>query len=417
MISGLESELIRTLSAAADAAPDAATTFADEVRDRQHRRERRRTRLVVAAAAATVVAVTLSVLGVVARTTAQPQPPGSPTGPALAPYTRSPRLADARPAEQLWPEALVTLPARLPDGRAYTLTTILGDGRFLVAPNHIVDRYNASAEVLLWEPDRGSVRTVGDPPVVPGIVTTTMWGLPGFGDGFVAWIVRGERDQSAGVPDRGSYQEIWAVPLAGGAARRLAVIEGAMVAPMVHIVAGQVYWASESSYLDSPMLFRVPVTGGDTAEVPGSRGYALTPTAPWAWTWGNDSNRSELWNLADGTRRAIAHDDLFEFECSPSWCVGQVSGGSRWLARRLDGSGTLRPDFEARFITTANENIVIGTRFEQPTDSRVVWDLRTGELGTGPGYNADPTTSHAQSMLSWLNQDGTMTVLDPRAIR
>jgi hypothetical protein len=194
MISKLESELVRTLSAAADAAPDAAPTFADEVRDRQHRRERQRTRLVVTAAAGTVVAVTLSVL--VVRTDALPQPGSPTTGAAVVPYTREPRLADARPAEQLWPEALVTLPARLPDGRAYMLTTILGDGRFVVAPTRLEDYRGPTAEVLLWEPARGSVRTLGAPPTIPGTDATSLWGPPAVRDGYICLDRQGPRGRA-----------------------------------------------------------------------------------------------------------------------------------------------------------------------------------------------------------------------------
>jgi hypothetical protein len=424
MISKLESELIRTLSAAADAAPAAAPAFADEVRDRQHRRERQRTRLVVAAAAATVVAVTLSVLGVVARTSAQPQP-GSPTGgpttgPTTAPYSRGPRLADARPAEQVWPQALVTLPARLADGRAYTLTTIVGDGRFVVVPNQLGDFAGPSAEVLLWEPGRGSVRTLGPPPTIPGIATTTLWGLPGVGDGYVAWTVQGYPAELGAEP--AYHQEIWVAPLAGGAARRLAVVREHMVGEVVHVIAGRVYWGSvPSPGFDHPdsKLFSVPVGGGRVTEVPGGHGFGLLRTPGWARTTGEDTDPSQVWNFADGTRRDTRFHDFMEFECSPSWCIGRDSTERPAEARRHDGRATLRPDFNGRFITTTNENIVIGV-VDYPPDpryGRVVWDLRTGALGTGPEYNRDPSTSSAQSMVWWLNQDGTMTVLDPRAIR
>jgi len=418
MTAKLESELIRTLAAAADVAPGPAATFLDQVHGRQRQRERRRAGLVVAAAAAVVVTVAAGVVGVVGRTTAQPQP-GSPTGGPTASRTLM-RLADARPAEQVWPEALVTLPARLPDGRAYTLIRILSGRRFLVAAKLAEGHSGPGGEVLLWEPDRGSPRSLGNPATPPGIGTTRLFGRPDVGDGYVAWAIEGEREVDA---DRGEYQEIWVAPLAGGPARRLAVVERAAIEPIVHIVDGHVYWARlEASHYDipGPALFRVPLSGGRVTQVPGGRGYVLMRMPGWANTFG-DATPSRLWNLADGTHRPADYRGFVEYECSPSWCVGSVEGDRHWVVRRLDGGRTLRVDFVARLFTSYNENIVMGL-LEYPVadgDGRVVWDLRTGQLGTGPpitnaGYTGD--TSDAMSTLSWLNPDGTMTVLDPRAI-
>jgi hypothetical protein len=209
-------------------------------------------------------------------------------------------------------------------------------------------------------------------------------------------------------------------PLAGGAARRLVVVAESIVEPAVHVVAGQVYWAMRPSLgFNKPdsALFRVPLGGGTATAVPGGHGFVLLRMPGWARTSGDDTDPSQVWNFANGTRRDIRFHDFMEFECSPSWCIGRVSTDTPAVARRHDGGATLRPDFNARFTTTTNENIVIGS-LEDPSDprhGRVVWDLRTGALGSSP--SADQTGSHAYGMVSWLNRDGTMTVLDPRAIR
>jgi hypothetical protein len=379
--------------------------------------DRRRKRLIAVAAAAVVITIATIALrligvdrvdGVAAPTTAQPRP-----GPTTAPYRHVPRLVEARPVERLWPEALVTLPARLPDGRAYLLAGILTDRRFLIAPYESGDQ--PGAELLLWEPDRDSVRTLGDPPTPPGL-RTRLGGVPDVGDGYVVWMVQAARGFG-----RGLYQEIWATPLAGGGARRLAVVDGPAVGSAVHIVKEQVYWAQEPETADvtDGGLYRVPLTGGGATAVPGGRGYALMRTHPWAHTIGDGATSAGLWNLVDGTRTPMTLRDLVRFECSPSWCVKIDRDKGRSVVRRLDGSGGLEVDFRATFLTTANENIVSGILYDAngDADGWAVWDLRTGELGTVAQFrDSDPTTSDVLSMVSWLNPDGTMTVLDPMAI-
>jgi hypothetical protein len=300
---------------------------------------------------------------------------------------------------------------------------MLGERRFLVSPKLVSAPEGPSAELMLWAPDEDWLRSFGNPPTPAGIGVTRLHGRPGVGDGYVAWAVQGEREPNADRVDRGEYQEIWAAPLIGGRARRLAVVEKAAIEPVVHIVGGQVYWARlEASLLKipGPALFRVPLAGGSVTQVPGGRGYVLMRTPPWAQTFG-DATPSRLWNLADGTRRPADFRDFVEYECSPSWCAGRLAGEASPVVRRLDGGGTMRVDFDARIITTHNENVVICLLDYAIADGdgRVVWDLRTGKLGTGPpetyaGYTGD--RSDALSLVSWLNPDGTMTVLDPRAI-
>lgn len=70
-------------------------------------------------------------------------PSGAPAGTADArlprPPKKAPDLDHLPPVEQVWPGAVHTLPATLPDGRGYEIDAALGGTRYLVHPKNSTD--------------------------------------------------------------------------------------------------------------------------------------------------------------------------------------------------------------------------------------------------------------------------------------
>jgi len=418
MTTFLEDTLTRTLRNAADAAPGPGPGFVDDVR---HRRSRIRVRRRAKAGAVTAVVVLAGVVLTPRFLLHGPEyvatmPAWSGTAPP-PPTDRVPRFADAVPADRVWPRAVRTLPARLPDGRPYSLVRIVDDGRYLVV---------AGGELLLWQPGAGAPRSLGhpEPPSLSYVVGTAVSGIPAIGAGYVAWVVVPSYPDNAFGGGGTNYAEIWVAHLdpyePGG---RLAIVDNARVEGTLQVNLGRVWWAQAPADQWSegpPRLVSVPADGGEVEPVPGGQGYVMTGTAPWARRM--DAPR-DMWNLNDGKHRAVkaaSGDDISAFGCSPSWCIGRASSDWHVYAQRPDGSDVVHAAFTGDFSFTDNPDVAVGISPATGLPDEVkqlVWHVPSGRLGWYPHPDDDPDTPEAPGLPYWLGQHGELVVLDPSAIR
>jgi hypothetical protein len=368
MRSEVEHELARTLRAAFEAAPSPAPSVADGIQRVRRRRRRRRM-----SGAAGLLAVLVATIGA----TVALRPAGRPVA----------DLSDAPEVGQVWPEAVVPLPAVLPGDVEYTVQAALGGDVFLVTPH-------GHPPVLLTG-STGAVRPLdGDFPAD---------GLTQFDvtPGYLVWstMTKGGRD-------------VYAQPRDGaGRAVHLGVI------PAVDVSVAEVggaFYATGTTYhasYQTHTLYRLRA-GRAPVAVPSGSGYALS-TGPWAVAGTPQPGAAvrlpsevrtrylyrplttpratpSYRNVATGARvTPVVRAPIIS--CAPAACVG-TAGGSlvSWDAdgsheRRVAGFRT-GDDVDAFFSSSGRfVQVVTMTAREpaEPTGARV-WDRATGLFAAEP---------------------------------
>ena len=328
----LEDDLTRTFRAAGRAAPGSGPGFSAALAARRRRRARTRVAGVAGAFAAVVaVAAGIAVLG--PPVIRQPDL-AQPLDPAPLPTGSLPTvdLSVARPFRDLWPDALVELPLRLPDGRRYSVAAALGGDAYLVAPWD--DRKRFLPVVL--NARTGAARELGTVPA-SGYTAYDLAGIY-LTEHYVVWVVAAQEKGGA------TYHEVWSAPRAGGPAVRRARFGPADMTVKVAEVGG-VFYASTESSPGAGAVYRIP-DGGEPQKVAGSEGYVLR-YGPWAVrreTEGSPAAPVEaprFWNVATGERlvpRTL--NGVTVIDCNPLVCVGQAAGSL--VSYGTDGSRPLR---------------------------------------------------------------------------
>ncbi|MGW3346748.1 TolB family protein [Nonomuraea rubra] len=306
-----EDELIGALRAAGEHAPDDGGELLAGVALRRRRRTRRRVRVLAAAAA--VVVLSVGIRGVLLSgggegdlaTTPAPEPP-------------APRSA---PVEELWPDAVFTLPMEAPDGARRVPMTGISPTEVLVLAR--MPGMDARGRLEVYDTTAGRSRLVAELPrsrqfVIPSVAA----------DGRnVVWQV------SAGK----SVREIWTAPLAGGRARLVTELTGGRSdLDAISVNDDQVIWSERSGG-----VWRVPLAGGAPDRIAAADGLHLL-----RWPWASDApagpdlgdrNQTVLVDLTLITSHEV--DSLPEAKgvrCGPHWCLGRRAGGS--FLQRINGS-------------------------------------------------------------------------------
>jgi len=350
MTGQLERELERTLAGAAEGAPQPGPGLVAAVRSRRRRRRQRRA-VVLAAACAMAVAVTG------AAVTFGPDP--GPT-PARRPQWSGaiPRIGDARPIGEVWPDAVRSLPATLPDGRGYSVEALLGGERYLVLPKVRGDRpvarlsvYDAGAVTVTPLPGVPEVPTTGPVPPDPGpdgVDPPRETIVLGVGAGRVVWAIETERYS------RKAEVEVWSANLGGDAeperlarvdAPGISVMTGGSIRDGVVFLTVTSYDGADKSAKPITAVHRIPLGGGEPSSIHVTDGFwPLQGNPGWLLTWGDGGTvgmplHGELWNVTTGERIAWRADPAIErlASCDPVMCLGQAANG-RWIAQRPDGT-------------------------------------------------------------------------------
>lgn len=140
-------------------------------------------------------------------------------------------LSAAKPFRDLWPDALVELPLRLPGGRRYSVVAPLDGDEYLVAPR---DDLTRPLPVVL-NARTGAARKLGTVPS-SGYAAYDQAGTY-LTEHYIVWVVAAQQKGGA------MYHEVWSAPRDGGTAvRRARFGPGDMTVSVAE--AGGVFYAS-----------------------------------------------------------------------------------------------------------------------------------------------------------------------------
>ncbi|MFC3994030.1 hypothetical protein [Actinoplanes siamensis] len=346
----------------------------------------------MAGAFAAVVAVAAGVAVVVSPIARQPELPQSP-GPAPLPTAALPTVALSlsKPYRDLWPDAFVALPLRLPDGRRYSVEAELGTDEYLLRPwddqrSYLPVVFNARTGVTR---ELGTVPASGFTVYDPDGTYLT--------EHYITWVVTAQETGGA------TYHEVWSAPRDGGAAvRRARFGPGDMTVSVAEV--GGVFYASAESFTGDGAVYRIP-DGGEPQKVAGSDGYVLQYGA-WAVHRSARTTESKVedpaavpveklqfWNVATGERRTPRTlTGVTVIDCNPLVCVGRAGGSL--VSYGIDGSRPLRTTGDAVDPVGAEtcDSCLPGINVFYDSKGRFIqlrlksgvylWDRNTNTLGT-----------------------------------
>ncbi|MER5648160.1 hypothetical protein [Streptosporangium sp. NPDC002524] len=332
----IEDKLTRVLAGAAEQVPERARAgLSAAVRAR-----RRPRRAPAALLAAVAVAAVAGGAGTAVRTLDSPDAPDSrqPAVNATSTSVRSPAPEEnPPPVEQVWPQAVHKVPARLPDGRTYVPQSLLDDRTLLV-----MTEAGKKTKQSLWTYglESGRVRRIAEIlpksaaiSLVPGSMTSSH--QVAVGGGNIAWW------GSYRKPGGQRVARIWTVPVGGGTPRKVADVPLASAAGKDHIKALEVVGPDVVFSSENSGVYRVPLRGGEPRTVPGTEGRNLLR---WPWV-GRDSERAvfaELFDAETGERRdAVIRPGEKSVDCGITRCHGRRESGESGrslFVRDRDGS-------------------------------------------------------------------------------
>ncbi|MFB9834625.1 hypothetical protein [Actinoallomurus acaciae] len=358
MTEELEQALRRTLTAAAERAPKAPPGIGLD--SRPARRPRGYPRVALAAAA---VALAIGGATVGGRTllTGMHASGSSKTGASPALHRLKKTAVPAM--EKVWPQAIHRVPATLPNGRRFQPLTFLDAHTLLVNTEFSFEKADALYAYDLRKHTTRRITTVVTPAKTKMFASyfTT-------GDGYVAWAFAG---------DYGA--EVWAAPLAGGEAHRVARTDATTLDHLA-IDGGNVYW----SLTRSPGVYRAPIAGGTARLVEGT-GSAYILQWPWVGSprdsLGTATNVrfATIKNVRTGETRSARLTDRAAWHCGLTWCVGQTKNFVTEAQRRDGGGRHAIPDVERMMVVPPSLDRFVITK---PAGGTIaVYDLKTGLTG------------------------------------
>ncbi|WP_436762556.1 TolB family protein [Streptosporangium sp. V21-05] len=326
----IEDKLIRVLAGAAEQVPERARVRLSAAVGAR-RRPRRAPAALLAAMAVVVVA---GGAGTAVRTlgsSAVRQPAANATG-TQGPTPQPPPVPEEKlppPIEKVWPRALHKIPAKLPDGRAYYPRSLLDDRTLLVMTGASDGRRQ-----FLWSYDlkSGKPRRITE---IPTRNSTLYANDVTTGGGEIVWWA------SYKEPGRQRVARIWAVPVGGGAPRKVADVPLENVMKKGHIRALEVVGRDVAFSRESGGVYRVPLRGGTARAVPGTAGQHLLK---WPWA-GRHTKRAAFAELVDVETRkrrdAVIKPGENGVRCGVDRCYGHGpadGSGPRVFVRERDGS-------------------------------------------------------------------------------
>ncbi|WP_141703473.1 hypothetical protein [Planobispora rosea] len=339
-----EADLVRAFMSAADAAPEPVGNLLGAVERRRVRRTRRRVQSVLAVAAVIVVAGggTAVARGVfshrggegpiladaAATATATPERSASSTRkPTPSPSAGRAPGADIRPAAEVWPAAVSTIPAKAADGWRYQPITALSATEVLLAAESSFEKVG---RLETYDTASGSRTVLTEMPGPEGVEEYFVQSIDA-GAAHIVWY--------GTTPNNGDrWADFWVAPRSGGTARQVGEVTGEQAeVDAVGVTADSVVWS-----VSGGGVYRMPLGGGTAERIEGTDGLHLV-----SWPWAADvgerdfqKKQTKLVNLE--TMQVVevkAPDGLETFRCGPEWCFGAGSSESNQvIAERPDGS-------------------------------------------------------------------------------
>lgn len=309
-----EEELGSALRQAADGAPE--RDLLQGLGARRRRRSKRRAQAVLAAAAVVTVmggtAVAFSRGGGEGVAATRPEPVAS-------------IEATAKPIEEVWPQAIFTMPAKNADGWRYRPITALSATEILL---NAESSFEKAGTIEVYNTETRTARVVTKVPETPGLKKYFPQSTAHDATNL-AWYVNAEKADGTAV------REIWTVPLAGGEARMVATFSGGHEHELMDSIAldgDNIVWGEGNIE-----LWTIPLAGGEPRKF--ATGSSLIE-----WPWLSDapavmnSNQSTVKNMTTGETREIkAPQGAINLRCGPTWCIGRTNEGG--FVQRVDGTG------------------------------------------------------------------------------
>ncbi|GAA3515516.1 hypothetical protein FHR32_002618 [Streptosporangium album] len=325
-----EAELVRALNRAADTAPGPDGDLLTAIGGRRRRRVRRR-----AQSALAVVGVMAVIGGGTAVARGSFSHRGG-EGAALAKVTATQSSAgentrkaeklkvDIRPAAEVWPSAVSTIPAKAADGWKYRPITGLSATELLLSAE---SSFEKAGRLESYDTVTGKSTVLADMPAPEGVKGYFAQDVE-VGAESIAWW--GETPNNSD-----KWADFWVVPRAGGTARQIGQVTGDLAdVERIGVTADSVVWS-----VGGGGIHRIPLNGGTPEQIEGTDGLHLL-----SWPWAvdvaqgrggedQDKNQTKLVNLETGqTAEVHVPDGTQGLRCGPAWCFG---GG---VVQRVDGS-------------------------------------------------------------------------------
>jgi hypothetical protein len=430
----VEQELSRTLHDRAEAAgpvPGDLSTILSTAR-----RRRRRRAIVPAVAIVLAVALVSGGLGVAwwdrspytglaPASKVSPSPLGPAVGKARPPAANAP----VRPADKVWPEAVIRMPTTDPTGAKAHPITMLDSTHVLVSAETSFQKQSA---LRMYDTKTRKFSAITDLNPIGDLHDYYPQDFAND-DRTVVW-------DADGVDSSGHHVvQFLAADLSGGHKRLLASIPGSLSVTELELVDHKYVVYSEPLHGG---VYRVPLGGGSPQKVAGSTGMFLA-----VWPWASDVNgfagtdrktTATLRNLVTGDTQVVHDPGTTFWDCVPSLCVGDAGTDASVVVDGPD-SHTAAPDYVRltdyfvlnRFVDAAyddgkvhNGGWVHGDNGRKTYTGKslphLLWDVKTGTVATYPlSRDGAIGLSHHSGMLAWHDPDhaGQQIVLDLAAVR
>ncbi|GAA4443719.1 hypothetical protein [Phytohabitans houttuyneae] len=378
---------------------------------------RRRSRAALMVAAACVLGLVVAAVPLAVHLGAA-QPPAAQ---AAAWSGTVPDFGDLPTPQEVWPAAVHRIPATLPGGGRYTVSAVIGAGKYVVRSDFLPTA-TTSNDLTVWpvllDAAAGTARSLNGPAVErldAGLAEVFVDG------GDVLWGLR---------RDTAPY-ELWIAPVDGSApARLLTTWPLAGQAYPIGVDFGVVYWRYDGDGAASA-IYRMRLGNLVPQKVDGTEGYQDFGAFPWVTTrrqsdvdaeeaaGGSEQRTGSLLNVLTGERRGwTANDGAASIDCNPTLCLGLDAGG-RATVQRLDGTGFREVPFSQR--TVPYEKSALAGRFglgsfAESGGRTWIWDRRTGAAATVPQADLSTTARTPLTVVQWEEGNGARYVLDLAAI-
>ncbi|NRQ33246.1 hypothetical protein HII36_15530 [Nonomuraea sp. NN258] len=423
----LEKTLAAELARAAHHAPRPAPDLRARIETGHRKRRRRGLGLSAAAAAAVVIGATSVVSVSLRETTPDPAPPliaASATRPTSVPTSVSPSVSPSAdwplaektfpPIERVWPEAVHSLPGKLPNGRPYHPELFL-DAHTVVATT--LKDGHADKMDGLWAYDLRTRKARELVRVTPPPRTVITSSFISAGGGRLAWwTVRKDRGEL--------IVDIWTAPSTGGAQRLVTSFPGVPRFGGIDLaIAGdKLVW----SMWGKGGLHQVPFTGGRPQPLLRTAGYALVD---WPWVgspmpaYDKQTKGTIFGSLRNLETGQVRKTSVRAIGCSITWCLRQG-----WAVPR-DGEGAMRalpgiPDAGSAHAP-ARDRFLVLSQLDGTARLRgqVLLDLKAhkiGALGVKPKADGSLSTwgvDYRMPGLFGFQKDGRWVVVNLDAIK
>ncbi|MFI6923900.1 hypothetical protein ACIBIZ_28455 [Nonomuraea spiralis] len=358
MTKDLEDDLHRVLMRGAEGAPQAPAGFPAQIVGRSRRR-RGRSHAVAAALAVVVVAggVGWAVRGQGDNAPVVLDPVATPSASDVT--TRAPVPS---PIEQVWPQAVWKIPAKLPGVKKYQPRIFIDDHTVLLETWESFEKADA---IYAYDLTTGGHRKIANIRTPKGVYASNY----AAGQDRIVWQT---------IDDMRTT--FWSVPIAGGKPEPIptdAPVEGR--ADTVVVVGDRVAFS-----VTEGGVFTLPLTGGAVTPVADAERHHILRW-PWVGTPGqrtpdNEPSFEEIRNVETGeTSKALVRPGDQYVRCGVTTCVG-VAAGDKPFYRLRDGSKE-RQIQEPAMTGVAYDRFMTVWTLDQRVRRQLLLDLATGKSG------------------------------------